>query len=101
MLFYENNRSGLVVRLSGDLDHSVASRIRGELDRLIEETGTRRLVLDLRDLDFMDSSGVGLLIGRYKLMKRRGGSVAVRSPGARVDQIFKMSGLYQLVERLA
>ena len=49
----------------------------------------------------MDSSGIGLIIGRYKLMARRGGSVAVRSPGCRVDRIFQMSGLYQLVERLA
>lgn len=101
MLCYEKKRGGLVVHLSGDLDHSAASRLRGELDRLIEETGARRLVFDLKELQFMDSSGVGLIIGRYKLMTRRGGSVAVTGPDARVDQIFKMSGLYQLVERLA
>jgi len=49
----------------------------------------------------MDSSGIGLVIGRYKRMVRRGGSVAVTDPGARIDRIFQMSGLYQLVERLA
>ena len=56
---------------------------------------------DLNDLRFMDSSGIGLIIGRYKLMSRRGGSVAVSGPDAHIDKIFEMAGLYQLVERLA
>ena len=101
MFCYEKKKNALIVRLSGDLDHSAASGIRGELDKLIQDTGARRLVFDLNGLDFMDSSGIGLIIGRYKLMAKRGGSVAVLGPDARIDQIFKMAGLYQLVERLA
>ena len=101
MLCYEKKKNTLIVRLSGELDHSAATRIRGELDKLIQETGARRLVFDLNGLEFMDSSGIGLIIGRYKLMARRGGSVAVLGQDARIDQIFRMSGLYQLVERLA
>ena len=100
MLCYENRKSGLVVRLTGELDHSAADRVRGELDRLIDQTGTRRLIFDLNGLEFMDSSGIGLIIGRYKRMARRGGSVAVEGIDARVDKIFRMAGLYQLVERL-
>ena len=49
----------------------------------------------------MDSSGIGLIIGRYKLLERRGGSVAVINADARVDRIFEMSGLYQIVDRMA
>ena len=49
----------------------------------------------------MDSSGVGLIIGRYKRMKRRGGSVAVSKCDVRIDKVLRMSGLYQIVERLA
>ena len=49
----------------------------------------------------MDSSGIGLIIGRYKVMSRRGGSVAVSGTDARIDQLFRMAGIYQLVERLA
>ena len=71
------------------------------MDELILDPRIRRLVFDLSELEFMDSSGIGLIIGRYKLMARRGGTVAVSCPGGRVDQIFEMSGLYQLVERLA
>lgn len=101
MLCYENKKNGLTVRLTGELDHSAAMGIRTELDALIAQTGAKKLIFDLDGLEFMDSSGVGLIIGRYKLMSRRGGSVAVRGPDARIDQIFRMSGLYQLVERLA
>ena len=49
----------------------------------------------------MDSSGIGMLIGRYKIMTRRGGSVAVRSGGGQVDRLIELSGLYQIVEKLA
>ena len=71
MLCYEKGRGGLTVRLSGELDHSEATRLRAEIDALIRETGAKRLILDLNGLDFMDSSGIGLIIGRYKLMARR------------------------------
>ena len=101
MLLYEKKKNTLTVKLRGELDHSVAAGVRAELDELILDLGVRRLVFDLNGLEFMDSSGIGLIIGRYKLMARRGGSVAVRGPGRRVDRIFQMSGLYQLVERLA
>ena len=101
MLCYETRKNALTVRLTGELDHSAATGIRTELDALIAQTGAKKLICDLDGLEFMDSSGVGLIIGRYKLMSRRGGSVAVRGPDARIDQIFKMAGLYQLVERLA
>ena len=101
MLCYEMKKGALTVKLSGELDHSAATRLRGELDGLIAQTGARRLVLDLKGLEFMDSSGIGLIIGRYKLLRRRGGSMAVVGLDARIDRIFKMAGLYQLVERLA
>ena len=101
MLSYVRKKNTLTVRLTGELDHSVAASIRAELDELILDPRVRRLVFDLDGLEFMDSSGIDLIIGRYKLMARRGGTVAVAAPGRRVDRIFEMAGLYQLVERLA
>lgn len=101
MFLYEKKRNTLTVRLTGELDHNVAAGIRAELDELILDPGVRRLVFDLSGLEFMDSSGIGLIIGRYKLMSRRGGTVAVSACRGRVDQIFEMAGLYQLIERLA
>ena len=101
MFFYEKRKNTLTVRLTGELDHNVAAGIRAELDELILDPRVRRLVFDLNELEFMDSSGIGLIIGRYKLMSRRGGTVAVSCGQGNVDGIFAMAGLYQLVERLA
>ena len=101
MFSIERKRNALVIRLTGELDHSSAGHVRRELDAMIADTGVRRLVFDLNELRFMDSSGIGLIIGRYKLMSRRGGSVAVSGSNPRIDRIFDMAGLYQLVERLA
>ena len=101
MFSYELKRSTLTVFLVGELDHSMAARVRSEIDALIDDARVRRLVFDVSRLDFMDSSGIGLIIGRYKRLSRRGGSVAVADPGARIDKLFQMSGVYQVVERLA
>lgn len=101
MLTHEKRRGTMTVRLTGDLDHHAAAQIRPELDALIADPGVKRLVFDLSGLGFMDSSGIGMLIGRYKVMTRRGGSVAVRSGGGQVDRLIELSGLYQIVEKLA
>lgn len=101
MLDYERRRQTLMVRLKDELDHNAALRLRGELDALLQDGSINRLVLDLKKLNFMDSSGVGFIIGRYKQMARRGGSVAVMNADKQMDRIFRMSGLYELVERLA
>ena len=101
MLCYEKKRDTLTVRLSGELDHNCASRVRRELDELILDPRVKRLVFDMRDLSFMDSAGIGLLIGRYKRMRSRGGSVAVTRTDTSVDRLFQMAGLYQIIERLA
>lgn len=101
MLEFERRRQTLTVRLEDELDHRAAQQLRRELDELLQDGTISRLVLDLEKLNFMDSSGVGFIIGRYKLMARRGGSVAVKNADRRMDRIFQMSGLYEIVERLA
>ena len=101
MFSYELKRGTLTVSLSGELDQRMAARVREEIDALIDDARVRRLVFDVSGLEFMDSSGIGLIIGRYKRLSRRGGSVAVADPDARIDKLFQMSGVYQVVERLA
>lgn len=101
MLDYERKRQTVTVRLRDELDHRAAAQLRPELDALLKDTSIRRLVLDLEKLRFMDSSGIGFIIGRYKLLERRGGSMAVVNADAHMDRIFEMSGLYQIVDRMA
>lgn len=101
MLSFEKSRDRLTVRLDGELDHHNADHLRLELDKLIRDPKIHRLVFDLSGVSFMDSSGIGLIIGRYKILSRRGGSVAVAKAVPRVDRIFEMAGLYQIIEKLA
>ncbi len=101
MVAHEKKRGELVVRLTGELDHAVAERIRRELDQMIDDPKVKRLVFDLRGLSFMDSSGIGMILGRYKLMVKRGGTVAIKCDKGHIDRIFEMAGIYQLVTKLA
>ena len=101
MLTHEMNRGTLVIHLKGDLDHHSAEEMRGEMDRLLCDTSIHRVVLDMSGLGFMDSSGIGLIIGRYKILKKRGGQMAIRSGNRRVDRILQLSGLYEIIERFA
>ena len=101
MLSCEKNRNTLIARLSGELDQREAAEIRKELDSILEDAQIRRLIFDLSQLRFMDSSGIGLIIGRYKRLKRRNGIVAVTGLDERMNRILDMAGLFQLVDRLA
>ena len=87
----------LVVRREGELDHCAAEALRGELEALLRDTSIARLHLDFGNVSFMDSSGVGFVIGRYKTMAARGGSVSASGLRAPVDRLFRMGGLHRIV----
>ncbi|MBR6524595.1 MAG: anti-sigma factor antagonist [Clostridia bacterium] len=95
---FEKHRDTLTVHLEGELDHCCAQSIRREMDRLLEEPQIRRLVIDMGDMSFMDSSGIGVILGRYRLLASRGGSVAVRNMNRQVARIFQLSGMGQIIE---
>ena len=97
---YERKKGTVTVRLTGELDHCSAQSIRRELDALIAEPGVKTLVLDLQDMPFMDSSGIGVLLGRYREMNLRGGTVAVQHMNPHVEKIFLMSGMRQVIQIL-
>ena len=83
--------------ISGDIDHHNAKAARRRIDREAESYRPRCLILDLSGVNFMDSSGLGLIMGRYALMQRRGGEFLVRSPNERVLEIFRLAGLERMV----
>ena len=86
-----------VVSLSGEIDHHNALAFRSDIDKLIYETRPKKLVLDLEKIDFMDSSGLGLIMGRYSLVKELGGELLVRNPNAGVLKICKLAGMERLI----
>ncbi|WP_223066583.1 anti-sigma F factor antagonist [Paenibacillus caui] len=93
----EQHRDTLIVRLSGELDHHAADGVRMRLDEEIARGRCRHLVLSLESLQFMDSSGIGVILGRYKLIKHKGGQMVVCHVNAPVYRLFEMSGLFKIM----
>ncbi len=90
----------MTIRLGEELDHHNAVYIREMADCYIEKYPIDRVIFDFGGVKFMDSSGIGVIMGRYKQMSYVGGKVCVRGIGKSVDRIFQMSGLYKLVTKL-
>jgi stage II sporulation protein AA (anti-sigma F factor antagonist) len=89
----------LFVQLSGELDHHSAEQTRIMLDTMLRDITVRELILDLSGMSFMDSAGLGVILGRFRKLSMRGGKLIVKGMNASVDRIFQMSGLYAIVER--
>ncbi len=96
---YELYKNCLVIYVTQDLDHHAVLSLRERSDRLIEAGDVKHVIFDFKDVGFMDSSGIGLLMGRYKKVMFLGGRAAVTSVGSAVDRIFKISGLYKIIEK--
>jgi len=96
---YENEI--LYLELRGELDEHSASLARREADRLADKYAhSRRAVFDLKGITFMDSTGIGFLIGRYKRFRRYGIPTCVTNPSDSTDKILTMSGVYTLIPRI-
>ena len=88
---------GLIVRLDGEIDHHSAAEIRENLDNMIAETRPKSLVLELSDIDFMDSCGLGLVLGRYRRLQEIGAKMFIKNPSVRIEKILAMAGVDKLI----
>ena len=88
----------LNVLLKGEIDHHSAVSVRSAIDEKLYELRPKMLVMDLSRIEFMDSSGLGLIMGRYALMQKLGGEFAVVNPSSRVQKIFELSGLGRIIK---
>ena len=95
--FMDEKDRTLVVKLDGDLDHHLSQLIRIPIDEKIDKNGIDAVVFDFKNTGFMDSSGIGLIMGRYKLLSRKGGKVFVTNVSPAIKRIFEISGLYKIV----
>ena len=91
----------LYILLSGELDEYTAKTVRKSLDVLFEtQKGFLQIVMDLSELTFMDSTGVGVLIGRYKKMRECNKPIFITNSSRNAERIFKMAGLYELMPKI-
>lgn len=86
-----------VVRLQGELDEQAVEPFRAEMDRLLRDGGVRRLVLVMQRLSFVDSSGLGALLGRYKQAQALGVALCIAAPSRHVRALLELSGIPRLI----
>ncbi|MBM4762183.1 anti-sigma F factor antagonist [Bacillus sp. B15-48] len=87
----------LCIRLSGELDHHAAEELRKQATKALESPTVRHIVLNLENLSFMDSSGLGVILGRYKQIKQLNGEMIVCAISPPIKRLFDMSGLFKIV----
>lgn len=98
VLSFDRKGKVLTVFLSGELDHHSSESVRIKIDNRIDEFGAELLILDFGGVRFMDSSGIGVVIGRYKKISESGGNVAIINLKSEVRRVFELAGLFKIVK---
>lgn len=86
----------LVLEITEEIDHHEAQKIRRKADDEITRYMPRKVVLDFNNVTFMDSAGIGMVIGRYKMINMLGGSLEMKNVGQPLKKIFDMSGVTKI-----
>lgn len=86
----------MTVFLEGDIDHHTAKDMRESIDSNVSKSNPEVLKVDFSKIQFMDSSGIGLIMGRYKLMCSLGGKLKIVNIPRKIERIVKLSGLIKL-----
>jgi len=87
----------LTVYLRDEIDHCCAQTLREEIETMLCDRDIDELVVDFTEVTFMDSSGVGMLIGRYKTMATRRGTIAAKNLSAQMEKLFRLAGLHRII----
>ncbi len=95
---YQVQENCLTIFLPKEVDHHNAEEIRRNTDNLIEKNHIKYIIFDFLDTDFMDSSGIGVIMGRYKMIRLIGGQVWVVHTNIRIKKILKMSGMTKIIQ---
>lgn len=90
-------RYNLIVRLKGELDHHTANLFRRPVEKELKKDIIQNLILNLESLTFMDSSGLGVILGRYKQIKERGGKVVICGLDKHNQKILQLGGLLKII----
>ncbi len=92
------NGEVVTAMISGEIDHHTAKAMRTEIDAAVEINMPSLLVLDFYNVTFMDSSGIGLVLGRYKNLSKRGGQVELCGMRPNIYKVMKLSGIERIIK---
>lgn len=96
MFFSDNN---MIVQVDKEVDHFAADRIRQEFEEYYMRGQVKNVIFDMSQVEFMDSSGIGMVMGRYTKLKPVGGQVMVAAVPEHIDKLFMMAGVYEFVKK--
>mgnify|MGYP001624724661 CR=1 FL=1 len=94
---YEKEDKQLIVEITEEIDHHIAEKLRRKVDDEITRHMPRKTIFDFSRVTFMDSAGIGMIIGRYKMMRLIGGSLEITNISATVRRILEMSGINKII----
>jgi len=98
---YLDRDDGICAQLSGELDEYSAEYVRISLDNLLNtSTSAKKLILDFSKVSFMDSTGIGVLLGRYNKFSKCDIDMYIQNPTSYVNRIFEMTGIYQIIPKI-
>ncbi|MBQ1413052.1 MAG: anti-sigma factor antagonist [Clostridia bacterium] len=95
-VIFETSDCELTALLQGEIDHHTAAELREEIDRAVDILKPEVLVLDFSRVGFMDSSGIGLIMGRFQNVRSYGGSLRVANPPPTVARMMRLAGMGRL-----
>ena len=87
----------LTLKLSDEIDESKTDKLRRKIDNEITRFLPRKVIFDFSNVSFMDSAGIGMLIGRYKVIKMLGGLLEVQNCNRQVYKVFELSGILKII----
>lgn len=94
--YFKESRT-LILKIDGEIDHHSCEQIKKEADYEIQKNAPKKLVFDFKNVNFMDSSGIGLVIGRYKYLLRIGGDTEIINVNKEIKRILDMSGIFKII----
>ena len=97
-LKFNKKEDKLIISLIGELDHHSAEEVRVKIDDRIDRDNIRKVILNFNGVTFMDSSGIGVVIGRYKKMQNRNGKLCIVEINQAVNKVFEISGMYKIID---
>lgn len=97
MMKWKKDSDMLIIYLKDEIDHCAAGMLREQIEEAISVNAPQTLLFDLTNVTFMDSSAIGMLIGRYKSMAARGGKTLARGLSTPLERLFRMAGLHRII----
>lgn len=94
---YDNKNKTLKLQITEEIDHCMAEKIRNKADFEIQKYMPKKVLMDFNNVSFMDSAGIGMILGRYKITKLLGGTLDITNVTPSIKKVLEMSGILKII----